>query len=86
MGTYNFAAIRQIMGDEPEACISADTQAFTEGIRHDCDYNFTAKFQFPGGRTAQAYSTLQGPSIWKPSWATVTHRKSVVPDKSPPTS
>ncbi|KAL5116715.1 hypothetical protein ACEQ8H_005327 [Pleosporales sp. CAS-2024a] len=84
MGTYNFAAIRQIMGLEPESCTTADTHAFTDGIHHHCDYDFKAKFEFPGGRTAEAYSTLQGPTLWRPSWATVTHRKVTVPDTSLP--
>lgn len=82
MGTYNFAMLRQIFGAEPEECLSCDTHAWTEGVHHDCDYHFKAKFTFPGGGIGEASSTLQGPTIWRPSWATVTHRQTVVPDKS----
>ena len=86
MGTYNFAALRQIFDAEPEECLSCDVKAFTEGIHHDCDYEFKTKFRFPNGGTGEAYSTLQGPTIWHPSYATVTHRQVVVPDKTLPAS
>jgi len=84
MGTYNFAALRLIFGAEPEECISAETKHFTEGVHHDCDYEFKAKFRFPNGCIGEAFSTLQGPTIWHPSYATVTHRQVEVPDKSLP--
>ncbi|KAF2678701.1 putative oxidoreductase [Lentithecium fluviatile CBS 122367] len=86
MGTYNFAALRLIFGAEPEECISADVKAFTEGVHHDCDYEFKAKFRFPNGCIGEAFSTLQGPTIWYPSYATVTHRQVEVPDKTLPPS
>jgi predicted dehydrogenase len=86
MGTYNFAALRLIFGAEPEECISADTKAFTEGVHHDCDYEFNAKFRFPNGAIGTAFSTLQGPTIWHPSWTTVTHRQIEVFDKALPRS
>ncbi len=82
MGTYNFAALRLIFGAEPEECLSADTKSFTEGVHHDCDYEFKAKFRFPNGGVGEAFSTLQGPTLWFPSYATVTHRQVVVPDKT----
>lgn len=85
MGTYNFAALRLMFDDEPEECLSCETEAYTEGVHHDCDYTFKAKFRFPNG-IGEAYSTLQGPTLWQPSWATVTHRKVVVPDESLPSS
>lgn len=84
MGTYTFAALREIFGTEPEECLSADTKAFTEGVHHDCDYEFKAKFKFPGGHVGEAFSTLQGPTIWSPSYATVTHRQVEVPDDTLP--
>jgi len=84
MGTYNFAALRLIFGAEPEECISADVKAFTEGVHHDCDYEFKAKFRFPNGCIGEAFSTLQGPTIWHPSYARVTHRQVEVPDKTLP--
>ncbi|KAF2258394.1 putative oxidoreductase [Lojkania enalia] len=84
MGTYNFAALRLIFGAEPEECISADVKAFTEGVHHDCDYEFRAKFRFPNGCIGEAFSTLQGPTLWHPSYATVTHRQVEVPDKTLP--
>lgn len=86
MGTYNFAALRLIFGAEPEECISADVKAFTEGVHHDCDYEFKAKFRFPNGCIGEAFSTLQGPTVWHPSYATVTHRQVEVPDKTLPPS
>ncbi|KAI6754913.1 hypothetical protein HG530_012665 [Fusarium avenaceum] len=85
MGTYNFAALRQIFGKEPEECLSADVKAFTEGVHNNCDYEFKTKFRFPGGGIGEAFSTLQGPTIWHPSYATVTHRRVQVPDKALPT-
>jgi predicted dehydrogenase len=86
MGTYNFAALRLIFDAEPEECVSCDVKAFTEGIHHDCDYEFKTKFRFPNGGTGEAFSTLQGPTFWHPSYATVTHKQVVVPDKTlPPT-
>lgn len=86
MGTYNFAALRLIFAAEPEECLSCETEAYADGVHHDCDYSFKAKFRFPGGGIGEAYSTLQGPAIWKPSWATVTHRQIPVHDESLPTS
>lgn len=86
MGTYNFAALRLIFGAEPEECLSADVKAFTESYHHDCDYEFKTKFRFPNGGIGEAFSTLQGPTFWHPSYATVTHRQVEVPDKTLPTS
>ncbi|KAH6974601.1 hypothetical protein BKA56DRAFT_490586 [Ilyonectria sp. MPI-CAGE-AT-0026] len=86
MGTYNFAALRLIFGAEPEECLSADVKAFTEGVHHDCDYEFKARFRFPGGGVGEAFSTLQGPTIWHPSYARVTHRQVEAPDATLPAS
>ena len=47
MGTYNFAALRLIFDAEPEECLSCDVKAFTEGIHHDCDYEFKTKIVLP---------------------------------------
>lgn len=86
MGTYNFAALRLIFGAEPEECISVDVKSLTEGVHHDCDTEFKAKFRFPNGRIGEAFSTLQGPTIWHPSYARVTHRQVEVEDKTIPSS
>ncbi|KAJ4287122.1 hypothetical protein N0V88_007744 [Collariella sp. IMI 366227] len=86
MGTYNFAALRLIFGTEPEECLTADVKHFTEGVHHDCDYEFKTKFRFPGGGIGEAFSTLQGPTFWHPSYATVTHRQVEVHDKTLPSS
>ncbi|KAJ5826821.1 hypothetical protein N7447_003584 [Penicillium robsamsonii] len=86
MGTYNFAALRLIFDAEPEECLVADTKAFTDGVHHDCDYEFKTKFRFPNGGIGEAFSTLQGPSIWHPSYATVTHKKVEVADDTLPDS
>jgi predicted dehydrogenase len=71
MGTYNFAALRLIFGAEPEECISVDAKSLTEGVHHDYDTEFKAKFRFPNGCIGEAFSTLQGPTIWHPSYARV---------------
>jgi predicted dehydrogenase len=86
MGTYNFAALRDVFGADPEECLSCDTKSYTEGIHNKCDYDFTAKFRFPNGGIGEAYSTLKGPTIWTPSYTTVTLREVVVPDNSLPSS
>ncbi|KOS18113.1 D-xylose 1-dehydrogenase (NADP(+)) 2 [Escovopsis weberi] len=84
MGTYNFAALRLIFGAEPEQCLAAETKAFTEGMHHDCDYEFKTSFRFPNGGVGEAFSTLQGPSVWYPSYAVVTHRQVDVEDRGLP--
>jgi predicted dehydrogenase len=60
MGTYNFAALRMFFGAEPEEYIACDTQHYTDGENHDCDWAFRARFRFPGGRIGEASSTLRG--------------------------
>ncbi|KAK0510017.1 hypothetical protein JMJ35_007411 [Cladonia borealis] len=86
IGTYNFAVLRLIFDAEPEECFSCDFKAFTEGIHHDCDYEFKTKSRFPNRGVGEAFSTLQGPTIWHPSYATVTHKQVVVLDKTLPVS
>ncbi|KAI0388446.1 putative oxidoreductase [Xylariaceae sp. FL0594] len=86
MGTYNFAALRDVFGADPEECLKCDTNAYTDGIHDKCDWDFTAKFRFPNGGIGEAYSTLKGPTLWTPSYTTVTVREVVVPDGSLPSS
>ncbi|GIK03713.1 hypothetical protein Aspvir_007787 [Aspergillus viridinutans] len=86
MGTYNFAALRLFFDAEPEECLSCQTHAYTDGIHDKCDYDFTAKFRFPNGGIGEASSTLKGPTYWTPSHVTVTHRETIVADKSLPDS
>jgi predicted dehydrogenase len=86
LGTYNFALLRMIFQDEPEECLSCEPRTFGDGIRDKTEYDFTAKFRFPNGGIAEAYSSLRGPLLWKPSEARVTLKEAVVPDKSLPDS
>lgn len=41
----------------------------------DCDYELKAKSKFPGSQVGEAFSMLRDPTIWSPSYATVTHRQ-----------
>ena len=84
LGTYNFAMLRMIFDDEPEECLSCDPSVWADGVRDQCDYHFKSEFRFPNGGVASATATLQGPILWKPSEARVTHKEVVVPDKSLP--
>ncbi|KAJ3462077.1 hypothetical protein MRS44_010630 [Fusarium solani] len=84
MGTYNFAAIRQLFRAEPTECLSCETQTFPGEGREKCDIAFKAKFRFPSGAIAETESTVRGSSIWTPSSVTVTNKEVIVPDKSLP--
>jgi predicted dehydrogenase len=84
MGTYNYAALRLLFDADPVECTSCDTQAYTDGVHDKCDYEFQAKFRFPNGGIGEANSTLQGGTILKPSFVTVTTREVTVSDKSLP--
>ncbi|KAI1291547.1 putative oxidoreductase [Xylaria venustula] len=86
IGTYNFAMLRMIFGEEPEECLAIDTTTLGDGMHDKCDASFAAKFRFPNGGIGEAEGTLMGPVIWKPSEARVTHREIVVPDKALPDS
>lgn len=83
LGTYNFAVMRMIFGDEPEECLRCDTQVLGDGVHDRCDYTFKADFRFPNG-IGEATTTLKGPILWKPSEARVTHKEVVVPAKTLP--
>jgi len=84
MGTYNYDALRLLFDADPVECISCDTKAYTDGIHAKCDYEFQAKFRFPNGGIGEASSTLQGGTILKPSFVTVTTREVAVLDKALP--
>ncbi|KAK6070454.1 hypothetical protein SCUP234_10134 [Seiridium cupressi] len=84
LGTYNFAMLRMIFGTAPEECLTCDPTTFGDGIHDQADTHFTSKFRFPNGGIGEAYATLRGPLLWKPSEARVTHKEVVVPDKSLP--
>ncbi|RYO74939.1 hypothetical protein DL764_010621 [Monosporascus ibericus] len=86
MGTYNLAALRLLFDAEPEECLSCDVNAYTDGVHNKCDYEFKAKFRFPNGGTGDAHTTMQGPTVWKPSFATVTCKDTIVPDDTLPAS
>lgn len=82
MGTYNFALIRMIFGEDPVECLTCEPGIFGDGIHDQCDTDFKAKFQFPNGGIVEASTTMRGPILWKPSEARITHKEVVVDDKS----
>jgi predicted dehydrogenase len=84
MGTYNYAALRLLFGADPVECTSCETKAYTDGVHNKCDYEFQAKFRFPNGGIGEASSTLQGGTILKPSFVTVTTREVAVLDTTLP--
>lgn len=84
MGTYNYAALRLLFEADPVECTSCNTEAYTDGVHNKCDYEFQAKFRFPNGGIGEANSTLQGATILKPSFVTVTTKEVAVPDDSLP--
>lgn len=86
LGTYNFAMLRMIFGDEPEECLTCDTTIFGDGIHDKCDYAFNANFRFPNGGVGEATTTMRGSIFWKPSEARVTMKEIVVPDKTIPST
>lgn len=81
MGTYNLAALRVLFGAEPEECLDCVTNHFTDGVHHDCDWDFRASFRFPNGGIGEASTTLRGPTLWKPSTAEVQMRAVPVQDE-----
>ena len=81
MGCYSFAALRAVFGAEPEECVEARTNSYTDGIHNKCDWDFSTKWRFPNGGVGEAMSTLRGPTAWKPSQVQVTMRPVSVPDK-----
>ena len=86
LGGYNFNILRLIFDEEPEECLTCDTNVFKDGVHDKCDYDFKAKFRFPNGGIGEATSTLQGSLLWKPSEARVTMKEVVVPDKLLPSA
>ncbi|KAI5269675.1 hypothetical protein E4T47_06943 [Aureobasidium subglaciale] len=84
MGTYNYAALRLLFGSSPLECVSCDASAYTDGEHANCDYEFKATFRFPNGGIGEASSTLQGETILKPSYVTVTTREVGIADASLP--
>lgn len=87
LGTYNFAALRNIFGTEPEECLSCDVKAYTDGVHKNCDYDAKAKFRFPNGGIGEAHTTLKGGTMYKPTSVTVTEKETViVPEKVLPAS
>jgi predicted dehydrogenase len=84
LGAYNFSMLRNIFDTEPEECLACDTHVHAGGIHDKCDYDFKVKFRFPNGGIGEATSTFQGPLLWKPSEARVTHKEAVILDKSLP--
>ncbi|KAF4636108.1 hypothetical protein G7Y89_g1969 [Cudoniella acicularis] len=86
LGAYNFSILRLIFNDEPEECLTCNTNVFSDGVHDKCDYDFKVKFRFPNGGIGEATSTLRGPILWKPSEARVTTREVVVLDKALPST
>ena len=86
MGTYNFAMLRMIFKDEPEECLSCETNIFGDGVHDKCDYDSKVQFRFPNGGIGEATSTLRGSILWKPSEARVTTKEVLVSDKTLPST
>lgn len=86
MGCYSFAVLRAVFGAEPEECVEASTDSYTDGIHGKCDWDFRTKWRFPNGGVGEATITLRGPTAWKPSHVQVTMRQVPVPDKGLPRS
>lgn len=86
LGTYNFAMLRMIFGDEPEECLDCDVSLFGDGVHDKCDYAFKAKFRFPNGGIGEATTTMRGSVLWKPSEARVTTKEVAVVDGTLPVS
>lgn len=84
LGTYNMAILRMVFGAEPVECVTCETGVLGDGVHDRCDSEFKASFRFPNGGIGEARTTLQGPTLWKPSEAKVTHREVVVADDSLP--
>ncbi|KAE9363237.1 putative oxidoreductase [Stipitochalara longipes BDJ] len=86
LGGYNFNILRLIFDDEPEECLTCDTNVFKDGVHDKCDYDFKVKFRFPNGGIGEATSTFKGSLLWKPSEARVTMKEVVVHDKLLPST
>ncbi|KAI1435063.1 putative oxidoreductase [Xylaria sp. CBS 124048] len=88
MGTYSFAALRSVFGDQPEECLSCNVEVYKGNplAEDKVDSSFNATFRFPNGGIGEAASTLSGPTIWTPSSLTVTHKAVAIPDEQLPPS
>jgi predicted dehydrogenase len=94
LGTYTFAAMRDVFDAEPEECLECKTftpvdagwDDYSQPNRDKIDRDFRAKFRFPNGGIGESESTQWGPSIFKPSYVIVTHKEVDVPDQTLPDS
>ncbi|KAI1827812.1 putative oxidoreductase [Xylaria intraflava] len=88
IGTYNFAAIRDVFGAEPEECLSCDVGIFKGNpmAMDKIDGSFKTTFRFPNGGIAEAEGSFRGGTILTPSSVVVTHKEVVVPDDMLPPS
>ena len=84
VGTYCFATLRMIFAGEPTDCLSCDTNVFDDGLHDKAEYAYHATFKFPNGGIGEAKTTMQGPTLWRPSQARVIFREIIVPDKDLP--
>ncbi|KAI9164111.1 NAD(P)-binding protein [Paramyrothecium foliicola] len=81
LGTYTFAALRELIDAEPEECTSCENKAFTEGKQTGCDYQFEAKFQFPNGVIGESAANLKGGIVYIPDVITVTTKEEPLKDE-----
>ncbi|OAA62681.1 NAD(P)-binding domain protein [Niveomyces insectorum RCEF 264] len=62
LGTYNFAALRDVFQAEPEACLSCVVRKCA--APHElCDAAATTRFRFPGGHLGMAECDLQANTL-----------------------
>ena len=65
VGCYSFVALRAVLGVEPEECVEASTDSYTDGAHIRYAYDFRTKWRFPNGGIAEANSTLRGLTAWE---------------------
>jgi Oxidoreductase family, NAD-binding Rossmann fold len=62
MGTYNISTLRQVFGEEPTECLSAEARPVPKDAR--CDEAFKAQWRFPNGGIGTIDADLRKTSIW----------------------
>ena len=78
LGTYPLYALRKIMGDEPEECVTCKTR--NPPPPHDlCDEAADAVFRFPDGRIGNAVIDLRAPITTFPTFKiSVLHKETKI--------
>ncbi|KAF4634440.1 hypothetical protein G7Y89_g3667 [Cudoniella acicularis] len=64
-GTYTILLLRNIFGDEPEECVSADLKKMPKGYDQNCESAVQAKWRWKNGGTGQMDTDLsRGVRMW----------------------